>query len=142
MTRGAKPVPRNIRILQGNPHHKPIDPDIPDPPLIKAGPLPDPPEILTEPARKHWVTFAAQLRDMRVLTEPDYPSLCMLCESYANYWEAMRLVRKHGITSVSNTGRLIQSEHLNAAHKSLDKCMKIMTEFGLTPSSRMRVRST
>jgi len=138
--RGRKNTPLNLRIVQGNPGGRPIPDDIPDPPPIVA--VPDPPEQLSEPACAHWPHFAEQLSKMRVLTDADLPALAMLCESYVIYWEAMDGVREFGIIGVTPNNYLQRSEYLNTAFKAMDQCMKILTEFGLTPSSRMRVRTS
>ena len=139
MTRGRKPLPRNLRIVQGNAGHRPIDPDIPDPAVVVD--LPRAPAELSVSAQQHWPYFAKLLSDMRVLTDADFPALCMLCESYAIYWEAVEGTKTYGIMAVTPNNHIQRSEYLNLQFKSMDACLKILTEFGLTPSSRMRVRS-
>ena len=135
---GPKPTPLNMRLIQGNPNNRPIDDNIPDPEVL--GAIPVMPEYLSLAACEHWPEFATQLSNMRVLTNADLPALCMLCETYAIYWEAMNGVREFGMISMTPNHHLQESAYLNTAFRALDKCMKILTEFGLTPSSRMRVR--
>ena len=137
---GRKPTPLNMRLVQGNAGKRPIPDDLPEPPAPVA--VPEPPELLSIAAREYWSEFATQLSLMRVLTDADLPALCMLCESYSLYWEAMEGVRQFGIISMTPNKYLARSEYLNTANKQLEICLKILTEFGLTPSSRMRVRTS
>ena len=138
MTRGRKPVPLNLRVVQGNPQKRKIDDDIPSPKVVVQ--IPHPPDNLSLAAMEHWPQFAEQLAKMRVLTDADLPALCMLCETYAIYWEAMDGVREFGLLTTTPNYFIRRSEYLATAFKAMDQCMKILVEFGLTPSSRMRVR--
>jgi len=138
--KGRKPTPLNMRLVQGNAGKRPIPEDVPEPAMIVS--VPEPPELLSLAAREYWPQFAEQLSLMRVLTDADFPALCMLCEAYSIYWEAMEGVRQFGIISMTPNKYLARSEYLNTANKELEICLKILTEFGLTPSSRMRVRAT
>ena len=99
MKPGPKPIPKNVRILRGNPSKRALPENIPEPELVVV--VPEPPEQLSLVARPHWNQFAEQLAKMRVLSDADYPALCMLCESYAVYWEAMDGVREYGIMSIT-----------------------------------------
>ena len=137
--KGRKPQPTNIRLITGNAGKRAVPEDVPELPVVAA--LPDPPEQLSQQARVYWPELAKQLRNMRVLTDADLPALAMLCESYATYWEAMEGVRTHGIISVTPNKYIVRSEYLNTASKAMSECLKILTEFGLTPSSRTKVRT-
>lgn len=134
---GRKPKPRNLVLLQGKPGKRKLEEAVPEPPVIT---VPEPPELLSVQGRVHWQQFAEQLAKMRVLTDADLPALCMLCESYSIYWEAMDGVRQYGMMSVTPNKYVVRSEYLNTAFKALDECLKILAEFGLTPSSRTKVR--
>ncbi len=134
---GRRPTPKNLVLLRGNPGRRPVAKDIPDPPVVQ---VPEPPELLSMQAREHWPEFAELLSKMHVLSGADLPALCMLCESYSIYWEAMAGVRQYGIMSITPNNYVQRSEYLNTAFKALDECFKIMSEFGLTPSSRTKVR--
>lgn len=138
MPRGRKPTPLNLRVVQGNPGKRKIPDDIPKPKATVK--VPRAPKQLSVAARPYWRQFARELSNMRVLTSADYPALAMLSEQYAIYWEAMDGVRQYGIIGVTPNNHLVRSEWLNTANKAMDQCLKILLEFGLTPSARMRVR--
>ena len=59
MRRGTKPTPTHLRLLQGNPHKRSVNPVEPQPEQI---PLPDPPEHLQGHARLEWERAGKVLR--------------------------------------------------------------------------------
>lgn len=133
-------MPKNLRVITGNARNKPI-PDVPEPPEVKPQAVPPPPEQLSVAARPHWQSFGEQLAKMRVLSEADLGALALLAETYAIYWEAMEGVRQFGIMAVTPNKYIVRSEYLNTAFKAMNQCMRILAEFGLTPSSRMKLRA-
>jgi P27 family predicted phage terminase small subunit len=101
--------------------------------------LPDPPPHLSELAREQWHKLGGKLAALRLVTEIDAPALAALCQAYARWAEAEEKIRQFGPVITSPSGYLIQSPYLAIANRSLEQMMRILVEFGMTPSSRSRV---
>ena len=136
--RGTKPKPTNIRPFTGNkrPGSSAVGPQ--EPPVV----APDPPSYLTRAEKKTFRETAKILAEMRVMTEADVAALAMYCEQFHVMREAMDTVKAEGQTQKSErTGFICQHPGLGTANKALDRCLRILTEFGLTPSARSRLTS-
>ncbi len=134
MTRGTKPMPRNMRLIKGGR----TDRLNRDEPIVEVS-IPDAPETLSDEAREIWYDIAPKLARMRVMTEADTHALEMYCESYVEWREATDRVREGGMVVRSPNGHPIQNPYLSIKNKAQERCLKILAEFGLTPSSRTRV---
>jgi len=136
--RGTKPLPTNLRVLTGNASHRPVNKDEPKPAIR----IPGPPENLSDEARPYWEQYGKQLAAMRVLSEVDQAALALLCECTATYWMMMGRVRAEGIiVPIGKNGASGYNQHFNAANKAQAQMRQLLAEFGLTPSSRTRVRA-
>lgn len=139
----TRPMPLNMRLLR--PHNaKPsrTAANVPDPEVVVT--IPDPPPELSEEARAYWEDYARKLREMRVLSKADLTALAMLCESTATYWESMQKVREQGLVlkAPSRAGDyFIRNPFLTEANAAMAQMMKLLTEFGLTPSARVKIRA-
>lgn len=133
---GPKPLPRNIVALRGSKDAIGKTNGLPEPEVV----IPDPPDDMTDAAKAAWLTFAKQLAGMRVMTKADVASLQMLCETWARWKEATKDVTKNGFMLKSPNGYPIQNPMLAVANKAQAQCLALLAEFGLTPSSRSRIR--
>lgn len=136
MTRGRKPVPTHLKLLRGNPGGRPLNAEEPQ---FQVGA--DPPEWLSPSAKAHWGTIAQQLEDAGVLTTMDATALGMYCEAFARWQDAQQQVVKFGSVIKAPSGFPVQSPYLAVANKAFEQMMKMLVEFGMTPSSRSRVTS-
>jgi P27 family predicted phage terminase small subunit len=139
MTRGRKPKPTTLKLLAGNPGRRPLNDDEPAPPRGR----PDCPDLLKddEEARAEWDRVCSDLDRMGILCEVDRPSLAAYCVTYSRWVEAERHVQKHGMMVKSpNKGVPMPNPFLWVATSSMGDMRKWLTEFGLTPSSRSRIR--
>jgi len=109
-------------------------------PLVEVT-IPDPPDYLVDEEIDIFVTTAGKLARMRVMTEADVDALAIYCVNFFRWKEATQKVREIGMIIKSPKGYLIQNPYLAIANKAQKCCMDILTEFGLTPSSRTRVQS-
>ena len=141
--RGRKPKPSKLKILHGNPGRRPLPKNEPKPEPGK----PDPPAWF-EPgseAMQAWDDLSADLDLIGVLTKADRAALVALVEAYLDWREACREVAKEGLSyaSVSNKGGYsIRPQPAVAIRSDSWKRYKSMlSEFGMTPSSRTRVRT-
>jgi P27 family predicted phage terminase small subunit len=135
--RGRKPKPTLHKVLAGNPGHRPLNDREPIPPLE----IPDCPEHLQGEARAEWFRICPTLRTMDLLTTADHALLEAYCVIYARWLEAEVMLKKYGtIVKSPDKGFPMTSPYLHVAASSLEQLRKLAVEFGLTPSSRSRIR--
>lgn len=113
MKRGPKPKPTALKILEGV-HPFRINGNEPQ---FGSGDT-TPPAWLAPLAREHWEELAPILSRGRVLTEADRSALAVLCDDYS-LWRTDRIL----------------------GHKAKDRYIRMLCEFGLTPSSRSRIKA-
>jgi P27 family predicted phage terminase small subunit len=133
--RGRKPKPIRIKLLSGNPGKRPLPEDNVKPPRE----LPRPPAILQGLARKEWWRIGRTLFDAGLLTQIDVPALVAYCQSYATWCEAQQEIRRSCTVIKSSKGQPMLSPFLKVANIAWQQWTHILTEFGMTPSSRSRV---
>lgn len=135
--RGRKPKPTAIRQRDGNPGKRPLNDSEPIP---AAGQVTCP-EFLDPEAREEWERIIVILMEMGLLTRADRTALAAYCVAYGRWVRAEALVRKFGeVVKSPEKGFPMKSPYLCVADQALDTMRKLMTEFGLTPSSRSRIR--
>ena len=83
-TRGRKPKPTAMKILEGNPGKRPLNENEPVPPK---GEIKSPAWLLPE-AKKEWKRLAPSLEAMGVLTMADWTAFQGYCQAYARWKEA------------------------------------------------------
>ncbi len=110
--RGRKPKATALKILERCREDR-INRDEPSLPFNPA----DAPSWLTGLALEHWNEIAPMLAKARVLTDGDRANLALMCECYAEWREDIR-----------------------GAWKAKDLYRRLSCEFGLTPSSRSRIK--
>ena len=135
--RGRKPKPTCIRVLEGNPGKRAINDREPTPPPG----VPDCPDYLDDEAKAEWFRTAKVLSDMGLLSLADRTALAAYCVVYSRWLKAEEQVKKFGsIVKSPEKGFPMKSPYLSVADQALDAMHKFMVEFGLTPSSRSRIR--
>lgn len=135
--RGRKPKPTIMKSLEGNPGKRPINDREPTPP---AG-IPDCPEFLDDEAKAEWFRTVPVLKEMGLLSRADRSALAAYCMAYSRWVKAEEQVRKFGtIVKSPEKGFPMKSPYLTVADQALETMRKLMVEFGLTPSSRSRIR--
>lgn len=136
--RGRKPKPSHLKVVTGNPGRRPMNEDEPKPKIQ----IPDPPPHLSADAKKAWPQVAQWLFGMRVLTIVDAIALERLCETYAELLRAQRKLKRGEYQKVvTKTGTKLERHPAVAMVQDADRRLRAwLTEFGLTPSSRSRVK--
>jgi len=135
--RGRKPKPTLIKQLEGNPGKRRLNDREPVPPEG----LPECPDFLDEEARAEWYRTAAVLKEMRLLSRADRSALAAYCTAYSRWVQAEDQVKKHGSVVLSPNKKFpMKSPYLTVADQAMEAMRKFMVEFGLTPSSRSRIR--
>jgi P27 family predicted phage terminase small subunit len=134
---GRKRKPTALKLLQGNPGKRPIRQDEPKPEVC----VPDPPDHLSNVAKEHWKLIGEQLAEVGILTRIDSDALALYCEAYARWVHANQQLQQFGPLVKAPSGYPMQSPFLAIANKAFDQLRAMLTEFGMTPSSRTKVHA-
>lgn len=135
--RGPAPVPTEINRLRGFPGKRGEHKTEPKPEPFSA----EPPAHLDASAREEWGRLVPILKRMKVLTEADYIALGNLCLAYSTMIEAQTKLTETGLLMKTGTGFIMQNPLVSIVRQNSDAVLKLLREFGLTPSSRTRVQT-
>ncbi len=138
--RGRIPKPRMLRILQGKPGHRRLNPAEPLPEAIA---LPPPPAYIKGPARELWIELAAQLCRVGLLTKLDVRLFEIYCHTYQRYLETSKFIKEHGpdFVVVNAKGQVqVVRQHpaVNIRTSCIAQMNRLGQELGLSPASRSK----
>jgi len=133
---GRRPLPSAIKKLRGTDQPCRMNENEPDPEPLP----PDPPSHLSKEAKKYWKETFKLLAGVGVLPEMDGDTLSLYCETKAKWVYAKKQLEKDGLVIIAQSGFPVQNPWLQICNKAFDQMMKILTEFGMTPSSRTRIK--
>lgn len=139
--RGRKPTPTAVKIARGNPGKRPLpvgeprgDTSVDD----------GPPDWMTVEARQFWTEAAGRLRKSGVLTVDDLSALTVASEIYGQWLRASRTVAEQGETieveGSSGQTRIVERPEVAVAARARMDLLRYLVEFGMTPSSRARLK--
>jgi phage terminase, small subunit, putative, P27 family len=133
---GRKPIPTNLHILRGNPGKRQLNGDEPrfDPSPPKC------PAHLSDEAKREWRRIVRELSKAKLLTVVDRAALAAYCQAWGRWVEAEENIRKHGTLVKSPNGYPMQSPYLAVANKAMEQMTRMLVEFGMSPSSRSRIK--
>lgn len=136
--RGRKPLPTELKILRGNPGHRPLPENEPTAP---AGVGPAHPLFLDPIGRRFYRELAKLLGPdgTNVLTQVDRLVLEVLADAVSEFLEAKTVLREHGLTYSDKNGDPKKRPEVMIAKDSAARIRALAAEFGLTPSSRTRI---
>ena len=137
MRKGRKPTPRNLKLVRGNPGKRALNEAEPQPEVE----VPEPPDFLGEVARKHFMVTARQLTELRVMTKIDADALALYAQSFATWRAAVLEMADTGPVMETKAGNLIQHPHFSVANRAYEQMRQMLSEFGLTPASRTRIKT-
>lgn len=157
--RGRKPTPNELKELSGNPGKRPLE-DCPNPNKS----IPPCPAQFRGEAKREWKRISIALYELGLLSDIDHAALEAYCVEYDRWCEAERKVRelgpmvapppkrsadglfsdstaKSGCATEPHVSQLLWNPYLAIAAKSMERMLKLLAEFGMTPVSRVRLRS-
>ena len=137
---GRKSVPTNLKLLRGNPGKRPLNDAEPTP--TKPARLPSPPVELSDAAKAEWKRTGKQLLAVGLLTNLDVPLFASYCEAYARWLEATATLAKTPMLIKGQRGELIANPLLRVARDLQASFSRTLLEFGMSPSSRSRIKTT
>jgi len=135
--RGRKPIPTKLKLLKGNPGKRALPEDEATPAAVDG--LPSPPPHLPDEAQREWYRTGAKLAALGLLTDIDLTAFAAYCCCWARWVQAEDALRTTGpIVKAPQSGVPIQNPYLAIANRAIDQMTKMLVEFGMTPSSRVR----
>ena len=134
-TRGRKPKPTALKVLEGNPGKRRLNDNEPRPEK-KA---PSCPKWLEPEAKKEWRRLAKKMEMMGVLTEVDMAAFAGYCQAYARWKEAEEFITQHGTIVRTPSGYWQTVPQVSIAQTYLKVMNRFAEQFGLTPASRSRI---
>lgn len=140
---GRRRIPTKLHILHGNPSKKNLTKVVAEEPQPKIQfEVPSPPRILTKNkiARKEWKRIASELHRLGLLTDLDLTALAAYCITYSQWGEAVEDLRLNGTIVKGVEGGLKRSLYFDIASQCSKDMRAYLTDFGMTPSSRSRVK--
>ena len=142
---GRRPLPTAVKRARGNPGKRKLNDAEPQPLLGE----PEMPEDLPAAAAEEWKRIVPELRTLGVLAKIDRAALAAYCHAYARWFEAEKHVVERGIVieepillmGVATDYVRLKKNPAVTISETATKIMKsFLVEFGMTPSSRSRVR--
>jgi P27 family predicted phage terminase small subunit len=136
--RGPAPKPTAIKQAEGNPGKRRLNSDEPE---FEAR-IPKTPSHIDEQAKKEWRRIAPMLLRNHVLTEGDYMALANLCQAWATLKRLQGLLNDAPSLLVKTPAGYVQQTPLfSMINRQMTLVNRLCAEFGLTPSSRSRVKT-
>lgn len=134
---GRKPIPTPIKMLRGNPGRRPLPEGEPKPPAK----LPSPPPELSDAAKREWWRMGRKLLAAGIMTELDGPMLASIVVPYTRWLEMQALLAKSSVLLKKPDGSLYVNPLVRIARECQDQFTRALAEFGMSPSSRSRVKA-
>jgi P27 family predicted phage terminase small subunit len=135
MTVGRKPKPLQLRIIEGNPGHRPLQKNQPKPTPV----APSRPAGLKGEAKREWCRIVPELERLGLLTVIDRAALAGYCQAWARAVAAEKVLAEKGQVKETPNGYLQQRPEVSIAFKAWQLVRAFAAEFGLTPSARSRL---
>jgi len=132
--RGPAPKPVSLKVLAGNPGNRPL-PETRSMTVSKARC----PTWLSPGAKSEWRRIAPELERMGLLTALDRAAFAAYCESYAQWVACTRFLHEHGSHYLTPKSQLREWPQVEMAKQAGQTMRAFAGEFGLTPTSRLRL---
>jgi P27 family predicted phage terminase small subunit len=101
---------------------------------------PDPPHYLDKEGLREWNRILPELEECGVLSRADGAALGLYCSSFSAMVAAEKEVQAMGLFVETDKGSLKANPAVAMARNARCVCARLLVEFGLTPSSRTRLK--
>lgn len=137
MTRGRKPKPTALRLIEGNAGKRPINDKEPKP----SGNLYDPPDWFGEDQKAGW-KYAIEVAPFGLLKRVDRSALVTWVVAEDLHRKAAEKLSAPDAALLIKTpgGMPVQSPYIGILNKQAQIMLKAAAEMGFTPASRSRVK--
>lgn len=133
---GRKPLPTNLKIINGEKRKNRLNQNEPKPDVC----IPECPTHLSVAARQEWDRIAPELERLGILSNIDRAALANFCQATARLARAERQLEKEELIVENGKGGSRQNPLVGVVNRLYDITRQYMSEFGMTPSSRSRVK--
>ena len=103
-----------------------------------------PPKELSPAAKDHWLDVLSALKEANFLGKMDKDGLILYCNIWSRWVEANMNIETYGmiIRSPKDNKTPIMSPYFNASLKLGDQLRRLLSEYGMTPVSRVGIKKT
>jgi P27 family predicted phage terminase small subunit len=98
------------------------------------------PRHLNTIAKAEWRRVMHELANVGLLTVVDRAALAAYCQAWAEWVQAEQELERNGRVLTTDKGYAYPSPWVAIRNNALDAMRKFAVEFGMTPSSRSRVK--
>jgi len=133
----GKPLPTALKIFKNTARKDQLNEFEPAPARDQI----QPPDNLSDGALKNWGLVVEQLKSAGIMTNLDNQALGLYCEAYSRWCEANSKIAEHGMVIKAPSGYPVQSPYLSISNKAFEQMRAMLSEFGMTPSSRSRIKA-
>jgi len=138
MGKGRKPIPTALKVLKGSFIRHPELRNDEEPVVAVAAP--DVPATLGQYGREEWGRITSEMAELGVLTRIERSAIEKYCLAYQKEREAEDVVAKDGRFYHTAKGDIREHPASKAAREYANQCFRALIEFGMTPSSRSKIR--
>ena len=132
------PLPTNLKSIRGTARPCRLNDKEPRPDKLETL---KPPPGLNKDEKKCWRTVSSELQKAGILTKVDVSSLVAYCRSWVGWIEETRIAQDEGSVVKGGLGGPVINPHVRIASEYFKQLLALWREFGMTPSSRTRIRS-
>jgi P27 family predicted phage terminase small subunit len=135
---GRRPKPTALKLIAGNPGHRPINKDEPQPDAVDENLKP--PRWLSGEARAVWDELLPRMLRNSLITDIDVIAFARYCQNCGRYAVAESYIAKQGeVMIVGEGGMPFQNPYLAVSNRAAEMMAKGEAAFGMNPSDRTRV---
>jgi P27 family predicted phage terminase small subunit len=136
MSPGPAPKPTALKKLAGNPGQHKLNDAEPKPQAA----MMQAPRHLDKVANAEWRRISRELYQLGLLTRIDRAGLAAYCQAYSRWVQASEELEGKPLMLLTENGYAYANPLISIINGSLETMKKFMTEFGMTPSARSRIR--
>jgi P27 family predicted phage terminase small subunit len=103
--------------------------------------MPKCPKHLDKGAREEWKRMSKELEPLGLLTNLDKAVFANYCDAYSQWAQASRKIQESGMLVRGTHNTPVVNPLFRIANAAKDQMMRCLTEMGMTPSSRARVKA-
>lgn len=138
MPAGRKRLPTKFHVLNGTdrPCRRNDNEPVPD----EYSDIPKPPAHLSKTAKKEWKRMSKILHSSGLLTQLDFSQFAIYCQAWGRWVDAEKKISETNMVVKTANGNPINNPYMNIANTAMRDCHKFLSEFGMTPSSRTKIK--
>ena len=138
MPAGRKRLPTKFHILNGT--DRPCRRNEYEPTPEEYADIPKPPAHPSKSAKKEWKRMSKVLYASGLLTQLDFSQFAIYCQAWGRLVDAEKKIGETNMVVKTSNGNPINNPFMNIANTAMRDCRKFLSEFGMTPSSRTRIK--